>query len=428
MGNYIIYGNCNKKLTFLVLYTIATILLTFILIELYIKFECDGNKNALRLKKNYLYNFFLEYLGYLLCFIPEIFRRKYLKKKEKQMLNSVQRTTSFVNYIFNDPLDVKTLSNKEIIFCIIICLLSLIKRFSLMFIDIMMGSEDNEDYNFIEYVFFYLALIFIFKKNIYKHQCISIIILVVLGIFKYLFKILSSNNEIDSKPEYYIYIIFILNIVNSLLTCIIYGFIKGLMEYKFFSIYKCTYIFGFIDVPIIIILYFIFSYFPSKNSSTQFLTVEYNEKYYFDNIYSLFRDFKLIDYISSFLYIIGSGLLQILITKIIDDFTILHIALPFEIHEFIYNIIETINKKWVLNIIIICTVFESFFFSIFLEIFELNFCKLNYNTERNIKIRALTETIIDNQDEGNDTSNSINEGDNSKTKKQEVSQDKIFQN
>ena len=136
----------------------------------------------------------------------------------------------------------------------------------------------------------------------------------------------------------------------------------------------------------------------------------------------------MVDHISSFLYIIGSGLLQILVNKIIDDFTILHIALPLEIHEFTYNIIETINNKWVLYIIIICTIFEFFFFFIFLEIIELNFCNLNYNTERNISIRALSENIIENQGEGNDTTNSINDEDNSKTKKQELSQDNIFQN
>ena len=131
-----------------------------------------------------------------------------------------------------------------------------------MFIDFLIGNEDNEDYNFIEFVFFYLAIICIFKKGTYKHQYISIIILVVLGLFKYIFKIFSSKKL---KYDYKIYIItFMANVLNSLLTCAIYGYIKGLMEYKFFSIYKCAYIFGFIDVPIIIILYFVLSYFPEK--------------------------------------------------------------------------------------------------------------------------------------------------------------------
>ena len=89
MGNYILYGNCNKKLISLVLYTIVSVLLTFVPIELYIiykygdnKYNTNKNKKHLKLKNNYLYNCFLEYLGYLLCFIPEIFRKKNLKKKK----------------------------------------------------------------------------------------------------------------------------------------------------------------------------------------------------------------------------------------------------------------------------------------------------------------------------------------------------------
>ena len=297
------------------------------------------------------------------------------------------------------------------------------KKFCLLFIDNKMGSEDNEDYNFIEYIFFYLVLIYIFKNNYYKHQYISIIILVILGIFKYLVKL-----KFDSSNHFNTYIL-LLNIVNSLLTCIIYGYIKGLMEYKYFSIYKCTYIFGIIDIPIIIALYFISSFFPNKDYNG-FFTIKYENKYYFDHFFSLISDFKPIDYISSFLYIIGSGLLQVLTNKIINDFTIFHIAIPFEIHEFIYNMIETSDQKFVFCIVIICTFIEFFFFFIFLEIFELNFCDLNYNTKKNITIRGITETIIDNQnvEENDDTSNSINDEEINKTKKQELSQKEIYEN
>ena len=43
---------------------------------------------------------------------------------------------------------------------------------------------------------------------------------------------------------------------------------------------------------------------------------------------------------------------------------------------------------------IISNIFEIFIVLIFLEIIELNFCELSYNTKRNIKERALTESNL----------------------------------
>ena len=101
-----------------------------------------------------------------------------------------------------------------------------------------------------------------------------------------------------------------------------------------------------IDVPAIIILYFIISYIPSEGLLDTDDFISYKGRYYFDNIYSFISKFNFIDIIPSILYIIGSGLQQLLINKIINDFTILHIALPFEIHELIYNINFYLNLKF----------------------------------------------------------------------------------
>ena len=417
MGNYILFGNCNKKLNLLILYIILTINLTFVPIEIYIR---NNRKDPLRLEQNHLYDFFLEYFGYLLCFIPEIFRRKKYNKKENRV--KIKNSPQFIEYIFNNPLDEKILSIKEIFILIIICLLSLLKRFLLTFIDIINESEDNEDYNLTEYIMFYLVSIYIFKNHYYKHQYYSIIILVILGIFKYIIKKMYSNND-------YLYIEFLFNLINSILTCIIYGYIKGLMEYKYFSVYKCAYIFGIIDIPVIIIVYFIISYIPCENLNDKinqkFCKVYFNEKYYFDNIYSCISHFKLIDFIFSFIHIIGSGVQQVLINKIIDIFTILHISLPFEIHEFIYNIIEKsfIDMK-IFVIIIICTIFEFFFFFIFLEIIELNFCGLNYNTKKNITLRGIHEVKTN---VSNNSQSSNDDEDTTKNKELELSVEEFIE-
>ena len=54
---------------------------------------------------------------------------------------------------------------------------------------------------------------------------------------------------------------------------------------------------------------------------------------------------------------------------------------------------ETINI-FVVCISIISDIFELFIVLIFLEIVELRFCGLSYNTKRNIEERALNEAIL----------------------------------
>ena len=420
MGNILSFGNCNKKLIYLIFYTTLTILVFFVSIKIYMKYHLDNIEVKLRLQKNYLYNFFLEYLGYFLCIIPDKFNKKNLNKIQKKKPELNENASNLIYYIFNDPLDEKILSTKEIFILIFICLLSLFKRFSLLLVDILNKSEANEDYNFYEYILFYITSIYILKRNYYKHQFISIIFIVLLGIVKYAIK----KTYLEVAKNYYI---LILDLFNSILTCIIYGYVKGLMEYKYFSIYKSAYIFGMIDVPSIIILYFIISYIPSEGLLDTNDCILYKGRYYFDNIYSFISNFNFIDIIPSILYIIGSGLQQLLINKIINDFTILHIALPFEIHELIYNIIEIKQKYvYVLWVIIFCSFFEFFFFFVFLEIIELKFCGLNYNTEKNIRIRSITESMIDYMDD-NISENSFNEEDIFKTKEQELGQETFLQ-
>jgi len=420
MGNILSFGNCNKKLIYLIFYTTLTILVFFVSIKIYMKYHLDNIEVKLRLQKNYLYNFFLEYLGYFLCIIPDKFNKKNLNKIQKKKPELNENASNLIYYIFNDPLDEKILSTKEIFILIFICLLSLFKRFSLLLVDILNKNEANEDYNFYEYILFYITSIYILKRNFYSHQYISIIFIVLLGIVKYAIK----KIYLEVAMNYYI---LILDLFNSILTCIIYGYVKGLMEYKYFSIYKSAYVFGMIDVPAIIILYFIISYIPSEGLLDTDDCISYNGRYYFDNIYSFISNFDFIDIIPSILYIIGSGLQQLLINKIINDFTILHIALPFEIHELIYNIIEIkqeyINILWV---IIICSFFEFFFFFVFLEIIELKFCGLNYNTEKNIRIRSITESMIDYMDD-NISDNSFDEGGVFKTKEQELGQETFLE-
>ena len=72
----------------------------------------------------------------------------------------------------------------------------------------------------------------------------------------------------------------------------------------------------------------------------------------------------------------------------------------YQIIEFADTLVEIfITNKNIFAICIVITsgIFEIFIVLVFLEIIELGFCGLNYNTKRNIKERALNDSKLLNE-------------------------------
>ena len=168
------------------------------------------------------------------------------------------------------------------------------------------------------------------------------------------------------------------------------------MKYNFIPPHQCNFFIGIINTPLIIIIYLIIS-------------LTRLEKYFFDdNIFELFNsdgyDAKNVIHLIllSFVY----GVYQLLFSKIIYDYTIYHIYIPFLIENFIHNIMKKFGiaeKIFLISSFVI----ELITILIFLEIIEINFCKLNKNLKKNIKSRSMIESssIIecdDIEDDNND--------------------------
>ena len=81
-------------------------------------------------------------------------------------------------------------------------------------------------------------------------------------------------------------IIIVLDIISSILSAIYYLYIKRLMEYKYISPDKCNFMIGIIIVPLIILIYFSISFTSLGNIKN---------KFYYDNIFELFKSFGKID-------------------------------------------------------------------------------------------------------------------------------------
>ena len=94
----------------------------------------------------------------------------------------------------------------------------------------------------------------------------------------------------------------------------------------------------------------------------------------------------------------------LLISKIIYDYTIYHIYIPYLIKYFIENIIK--NLEFFVNIVLILIfIIELIVILIFLEIIEINFCGLNENLKRNIELRGIKDSSLDNEDDDEDKIN-----------------------
>jgi len=166
------------------------------------------------------------------------------------------------------------------------------------------------------------------------------------------------------------------------------------MKIKFISPSKFNFMIGIIDVPLILIIYFIISFISEEIK---------DNKQYLDNIFKLFdkENFDAYNVINLILLPFAYGMNLFLINKVIYDYTIYHIYIVFLIVYFIYNIIY--YKRFVDIIFLITSFFiELIMILVFLEIIEINCFGLNKNLKRNIELRGTIDSSLDNEDEDDD--------------------------
>ena len=324
------------------------------------------------LKKNLLVSLFLEYFGLSLCFIPELIRKN----------NSSFKARNDINY---GKMTIKDIFNFGII-----SLTSLISNFAYIFHQKFKQTNPillNINNYIVFFIILYILSLFYFKWNYYNHQYIPFFILIIILISRYIYEIyLFSNFNIKIQD---ILIELSLNSITFFFKALYIGFTKKiLMENYYFSPYKVCYVFGIINGLIISFLLLILSVIPCNKGF--FCSVEYNEKYYFDNIFNFFNE-NTFAQISLYLFVyITKTVVYILINMVIQNYSICHIFLLYEIIEFIPKIVAFISAILEPKIMVF---FISYFLEvilvlIFLEKIELNFCGLNKNLKKNIQKRA----------------------------------------
>jgi len=298
------------------------------------------------------------------------------------------------------------------------------------------------DYWMLELLFISLITSKLLNTEIYIHQKLGIIInsisCLILGIIRFI--IIDNYYEgADDSPFFYtknkwfipISIIIYLFIVNSI--SYIYTELKFYMDSKFISHTKLLILYGLIGFILNSIACSIETSFKCVGENRDFFcqiyisnneTEEYDYDSYVENIHIFFEDFSGLPkkefIIEIFLFLLGIILyyccryFEILIIKYLSP---MHFIFSSLIYLFFIGLIELIinntsendniddvlfqNKISILNIII--DIFPLIGLMIYLEIIELNFCKLNYNLRKYIYDRSIKEINEDND------SRSINE-------------------
>ena len=332
--------------------------------------------------QNILLKSLLKYIGFSLMIIGDIIIKKLSFKNKKNDIDKKILLSKEYNLTKEDSKYL--IKKKDILFIILISLAHLADDFLAILIKRLINETSidiDERYNISEFIFLFFTSLYIFKIHYYKHQYISIIIIISLEIFRYIIKEDEYNDFIEKTG---------LQMIRAIIDSLFIGYSKGLMEYKFFSPYKALYIFGFINGIIMIIIYCIVSFKPVKNDDF-FCCLKYENKCYIDNFKSIFKGFNFIQFLGLFLNMISVGATQLLFNAISNDFTICHIFIYYTVNS-LYKIIKTFNDyKKVFPLLIISNIFEIFTIFVFLEIIVINLWGLNKNIKINIEKRALLD-------------------------------------
>ncbi len=444
MAKYISLGEFNKKYFFILGSIIVKIILTFISgftpyltpNDTIFIFGFSSNFFSHPIISHCFQYFSLLVIGVILEIIlyykTKSKNNSALSKRAFSELSQSMRTKSFstINKTFNND---KNNNKKNLIKIFLVCTLYYFSK-------IIITSLDNLGYNRIkywplEYIFLYIFSKKILKRIIYRHQKLSLTILLIVCTTIYIInsiiplsnkdcskiegeklnecKILNMNiyNDIINKFGWYlipiIILIYLSTMVSNAYTSIA---IKWFIDIKYITIYRILIYTGIIGLFFSSILLFIFSYIPCSkeinNLSNHICKINYQDNIFYEN----YRTLSNIEINSNFfidifiiipLFIISSFLsifFELSIIKDLDPFYLIPIdSIYFLIYEIIdYSITYPITNLF-RNLKFICMISSDsigiFLACIYLEIFELHFCYLDLYLRRFIIQREQEEKI-----------------------------------
>ena len=253
---------------------------------------------------------------------------------------------------------------------------------------------------------------FILRAKLYKHQYISCIIIVLLGIAATVIGLLEETGNIPLK----LFLCIGIEIMYSLAIVLA----KFLMDYRSCTPYEVTFYEGIFALIVNSILLAIFTNKPitdedGKLSKLLKLTI-YNEKIYIDHFIAAFKDMKVGQAFLFILSALGRLISNLFGHIVVKHYTSSHIILVLILGEIGLAFKEKHEWKEIVQFVLF--VIALFILLIFTEIIEINACDLEKNTRKNIQLREMNQD--DDDDEEYDMNGNIIRNNTTRTTKIEM--------
>ena len=321
-------------------------------------------------------------LGMSLTIIPYLFKLKLDKKsKRKKEFNASKKLDEIDKN--NNPMKKR---NKYLI--IFICSFLDFLQKDLVF---LFSYSINNNIWMFNILFLNIFTSIIIKNQIYKHQYLSLGIMILLGILLNIFDL----KEMKLNDLSILFLSIIIEIIYSLeIVLAKYG-----MDNNSCSPFEITFYEGFFSLILNIIFLIIATNIPlDKNFKYNNLLKisEYKGEKYLDNFYSYIENLNVIEILLFITTMIGRLFFNLFSKFTLNYFTSSHVVLILIMGEIT---IIFIDRSFIeIIFIIIILLFEFFMLLIFCEIIELNCCGLDENTKKNILLRE-GKVINENDDE-----------------------------
>ena len=361
-------GKIDKKIFFCLL---AYLLLSLLLSLMYRIYFSKKENDRINISLSIFSEFFLN----VFFIIPELIIKKN-KNTNKEETNRISVNT--INYIFNNP-NKKNYKGFQYLFISFIILVIYFYG-SDIYMAIYREQSSilrNDSNKSLKIIYLFILSKLINKSNFYKHQYLSLALIALMGVIRFIINILELDYEFKF-PDFLLPLFFLF--LFPLIESAIFFIIKQYMEYKYYSPFFICFVMGIVISAISLIMFLIFAFIECGESQvcevlSAKTVISENITYVFLVIESIINAF--------FLFI------EILT---INHFTVFHLMLLYGIFNLVKNIIYISKKNYYQKIIIIVSfIIEIFAVLVFVEIIILNFCGLNFDIKKNIIFRAEDE-------------------------------------
>ena len=338
----------------------------------------------------------------IFAIIFECYLRKSVKTKmpNKEIKNDEENKNGIV-YIYNEP---KKENVKENFFLLILMIiLDYIYDGGLMFFQKNLEDSElvyGEIFKFLDVLFLLIFFRLFHKILFYRHQYISLFIILFMGLGKFLV-ILLYEEKYNNLEKNFDYFSIIAMIVFPLFDSTNIYFFQKFIIYNYYTPYYICFLIGIIYLIISIPIIIVFSIIDCGNSDICKL---------FSNKDIEFPNFgQVILFIFYSLFYSAQHFIKLLT---LNNFTVFHLILIVTFGELIngcFKFPDFSSFDLVTSIIVNC--FEIFGVLVFTETIELSFCGLNINLKRNIMFRAGNEVnLIDKQKDENESNGTSSDG------------------